>query len=121
MSSDAPNLTEFGVDEAEVKRLLALPDPANTVPKNDAVLRCLECWGRKQLQSLVEGWSDADAMQRANEAYCMAMLALVGLLNIRDFIACVSHGLLIGAIKADQSSKLLYAAQVALAVQKSLP
>jgi hypothetical protein len=38
--------------------------------------------------------------------------------NIRDFIACTAHGILIGAIPAERSSQLLCAAQVALGLQQ---
>ena len=43
------------------------------------------------------------------------MPPLIGYQNICDFIACTGYGMLIGAIKDDSGSKLLYAAQVALA------
>jgi hypothetical protein len=41
------------------------------------------------------------------------MPRLVGYENIRDFVACVAEGILLGAITESQSSRLLYAAQVA--------
>jgi hypothetical protein len=67
------------------------------------------------------GGADAlSARTGASDAYCRAMPPLVGSHNIRDFIACVSHGVLIGVIKAGDSAKLLYAAQVALAAQKAV-
>jgi hypothetical protein len=42
------------------------------------------------------------------------MPSLSGDRNVCDFIACVSYGILLGAIKPDTGTKLLYAAQVAL-------
>jgi hypothetical protein len=41
--------------------------------------------------------------------------------NIRDFIACTAHGMVIGAICSTQSSKLLYAAQVAIGALRHEP
>lgn len=38
---------------------------------------------------------------------------LSGADNIRDFIACVAHGMLIAAIEGPAGARLLYAAQVA--------
>ena len=46
---------------------------------------------------------------------------LSGYQDIRDFIACVAHGMLIGAIDAIEGPKLLYAAQVASGVLRHEP
>ena len=43
------------------------------------------------------------------------MPPLSGYQNICDFIACAGYGILLGAIKDENGTKLLYAAQVALA------
>jgi hypothetical protein len=45
------------------------------------------------------------------------MPPLLGAENIRDFIACVAHGMLIGVIENKDATKLLYAAQVAFSAQ----
>ena len=50
------------------------------------------------------------------------MPPLLGAENIRDFIACVAHGMLIGTIENKDATKLLYAAQVAyLALNRPNP
>lgn len=54
------------------------------------------------------------ALKNASRAYCNAMPLLVGTAGIRNFLACVAHGILIGAIDKSQGGSLLYAAQVAL-------
>jgi hypothetical protein len=46
-------------------------------------------------------------------SYSAALPALSGAENIRDFIACVAHGLLLGIIDEAKAARLLYAAQVA--------
>jgi hypothetical protein len=57
------------------------------------------------------------AVQRCLDApYRQAMPDPIGLQNIQYFIACVSQGLLIGAIQESNASRLLYAAQVASTV-----
>jgi hypothetical protein len=45
------------------------------------------------------------------------MPPLLGAENIREFIACVAHGMLIGAIENKDATRLLYAAQVAFSAQ----
>jgi hypothetical protein len=45
------------------------------------------------------------------------MPSLIGAQNIRDFVACVAHGMLLEAIEDRSGGKLLYAAQVAFATQ----
>jgi hypothetical protein len=53
------------------------------------------------------------AAQAAQRAYCQAMPPLSGCENIRNFIACVAHGMLVEVFTGPESTRLLYAAQVA--------
>ncbi len=57
----------------------------------------------------------------AEKAYLDAMPSLSGHENIRDFVACVTNAMLIGAITDNQGTKLLYAAQVALTTVRCQP
>src|ERR1700685_2571311 len=61
--------------------------------------------------------SDEECQDRAavaaQRAYCQAMPPLSGCENIRDFIACVAHGMLLDVFTGAESTRLLYAAQVA--------
>ena len=91
------------------------PDPAH----EKAVKRCCAAWRRSYNACMEKGrGGGADkisaARHQAGAAYCDAMPLLAGYENIRDFIACMAHGILIGAIPASKSGQLLYAAQVAL-------
>lgn len=52
--------------------------------------------------------------KEGSEAYCIALPMLSSRQNILNFIACVADGVLWGAIPANTSSKLIYAAQAAL-------
>ena len=54
-------------------------------------------------------------------AYREAMPLLSSFEGIRDFIACTAHGILMGAIPQEQSGRVLYAAQVALATLQREP
>jgi hypothetical protein len=90
------------------------PDSAHAKPLE----RCCDAWRRAFKASTEDRDGDSldkiFAAQDAGEAYCNAMPLLFGYDNIRDFIACTAHGILIGAIPAQKSGPLLYAAQVAL-------
>ncbi len=46
-------------------------------------------------------------------AYCTVMPRLTGLKSIREFIACVVHGMAVGAIPSAEGTRLLYGAQIA--------
>ena len=91
------------------------PDSANARP---ALKRCLAAWRRAFNAYMVDSDGDSTdkvfAAHEADKAYCNAMPILSSYENIRDFIACTAHGILIGAIPPQQSGHILYAAQVAL-------
>ena len=55
----------------------------------------------------------------AHKAFQKSLPPLTGLENIQNFIACVAHGMLIGAILSRDGARLLYAAQVAMAAAHS--
>jgi len=55
-----------------------------------------------------------EAEKAASKAYCSALPVLFDHDGIRNFISCVSHGVLIKAIDEEVSGRLLYAAQVAI-------
>jgi hypothetical protein len=54
------------------------------------------------------------ARRNAAMIFRLALPPLSGYQNICNFIACIGYGILLGAIKPDTGTKLLYAAQVAL-------
>jgi hypothetical protein len=92
------------------------PDPARA----RALKRCCDAWKRAfkaHMDNCDEDNEDGERFLAARDAgtvYCIAMSPLSGYENIRDFIACTAHGILIGAIPTEKSGRLLYAAQVAL-------
>ena len=79
--------------------------------ENPAVARCMAAWARAYKANIK---NEFDASRAAAQAYRDAMPRLYGYENICNFIACVAHGILIGAIDKKNDTKLLYAAQVAL-------
>lgn len=83
---------------------------------NPSVAQCLQRQNAAYKAEIARGEFHAYAVDAAAKAYRNAMPPLDGHDNIRDFIVCVAHGVLIGVIDHKDSSKLLYAAQVALSL-----
>jgi hypothetical protein len=94
---------------------------SNAVPENPAITRCMNALRRAYQAGLADGKSKCSASMDGEAAYRSAMPRLSGQENIRDFIACVAHGMLIETIEESSATKLLYAAQVALATVRNQP
>ncbi|MGD0683095.1 MAG: hypothetical protein ABR990_13715 [Terracidiphilus sp.] len=90
-------------------------------PDNPVVNRCMNAWNRAYKTEFEKCEDQNDAVNAAEIAYRDAMPTLSGFENIRDFIACVAHAMLIGAISGNQGTRLLYAAQVALTTVRRQP
>jgi hypothetical protein len=82
-------------------------------PENPAIAHCMSVWSRAYKIAEKTGRSDIYIEHESGIAYRHAMPPLTGEENIRDFIACVAQGMLIGAIAGPDGARLLYAAQVA--------
>jgi hypothetical protein len=92
--------------------------PAGGPLDNAAVARCIRAWHRaykKEMADLEieEGESRYPAVVAGNNAYINCMPPLAGRENIRNFIACVTHALVLDVLKKFEVTPLLYAAQVA--------
>jgi hypothetical protein len=85
----------------------------DAVPENPAIARCMKAYARAKNAAIAMGKGSVFCALRAEEAYRYAMPRLSGDENIRDFIACVAHGMLIDAISSANTTRLLYAAQIA--------
>src|SRR5438309_8755263 len=86
---------------------------ANSAESNPAVFRCNQAWNEAYRAALDQRKDDEDARDAADYAYSEAMPPLFGVRNIRNFIACAAHGSIVGILGSAESSRLLYAAQVA--------
>ena len=84
---------------------------------NPAIARCIQAYTDALQAYLRKNDNSFIAERIAKAAFRSAMPPLLGADNIRDFIACVAHGMLIGVIENKGATKLLYAAQVAFAAQ----
>jgi hypothetical protein len=96
-------------------------DPHSPVRQNPAVAHCCQLWDDVFQAELVHEKREYYARGPADKAYRNAMPPLSGYQNICDFIACVAHGIVIGAIAEDCGSKLLYAAQIAIGAVRNQP
>ena len=105
--------------ESEFQLPTQLLDP--TFQSCAAVTRCRKAWDQSFKSDSMRRDPCGPALDKARAAYCKAMPPLIGYDNIRDFIACVAQGLLLGAITDSRGSRLLYAAQVAQGVLRSQP
>jgi hypothetical protein len=92
-----------------------LEDLYNPALENHAVALCAGAWEKIHAATRKKTTNLYTAERCANIAYRLAMPPLSGYQNICDFIACAGYGMLLGAIKPETGTKLLYAAQVALA------
>ena len=81
--------------------------------ENPVVARCTRAWVLFYCEATMKGQSDDSARAKARQGYRLAMPPLTGSRNVRDFIACTTHGLLLGALDVNEATRLLYAAQVA--------
>lgn len=97
------------------------PQTTSIASTNPAVARCLNAWEPVFRPEMKKQKYRLGAAYDAGQFYRDAMPPLSGYDNICDFIACTAHGILIGAIEVADSSKLLYAAQVALSTVRLRP
>jgi hypothetical protein len=80
---------------------------------NMAVEHCTKAYMQAAANATAEGKSAQLSLKAGQLAYALAIPPLIGGDSIRDFIACVTHGMLLGAISGPDATRLLYAAQVA--------
>jgi hypothetical protein len=81
-----------------------------------AIRRCDAAWRRAFNACMEDDDNEYIAADQASEAFRNAMPLLDGYDGVRNFIACVAHGILIDAIPREKGGQLLYAAQVAMAI-----
>ena len=86
-----------------------------------AIQRCCEARDSSLQESRARKRSSCDARELGQKAFRDAMPDLCGYENIRDFIACVSYGVLTGDIHPIEGPQFLYAAQVAISALRLEP
>ena len=89
-------------------------------PPNPAILRCCNAWITAHQNALAKGTNPVSALLRGNEAYRAAMPPLSGAENIRDYIACLAHGMASRTIILSVGAGLLSVARTALSAHNRL-
>jgi hypothetical protein len=92
--------------------------PGQSAESNPAVACCSNAWREAYQSALDRGRKRMDAMRNAGTAYFDALPPLVGVRNIRNYIACVAHASAMGLIEGPDASRLLYAAKVAFSTRR---
>ena len=84
--------------------------------ENVGVIRCCAAAHRAFLAAVAGGQPNESAESEGVQAYRRAMPPLDSDENIRNFISCVAHAMLIRIFDPAEAPRLLYAAQCAVAV-----
>ena len=87
--------------------------------QNPVVARCTRAWVLFYCEATMKGASDDSARAKARMGYRLAMPPLTGSRNVRDFIACVTHGMLLDVFDGKEATQLLHAAQVARTARRT--
>ena len=94
-------------------------DPSCPLLANPAVARCYEAYIKATKAAIDREVGPMSVSREANKAYCLAMPTLSGSENIRNFVACVTHAMVLDIITSTEGTKLLYAAQVAYSTRET--
>jgi len=120
--SDAAALHESQLAIAPTSSPLAESLPAvSPAPISSAGTRCVEAYNGAYKTERASRRDEIAAIRSARRAFRAALPPLSGLENIRDFIACIAQAILLDVIDTADASKLLYAAQVAIAASRVQP
>lgn len=103
----------------------------DSAESNPAVARCCEAY-REAYSTALENREpkkyeedDEEYLREAHlageQAYVDEMPPLLGVRNIRNFIACAAHGSAKGMLDGNDASRLLYAARVAFSTRRLRP
>jgi len=82
-------------------------------PLSPAVLNCWTAYQQVYATERGKGTDDDQAYESGKMAYRQAMPCFSDRASIRDFIACVTHGMVLRLIPNEDGTKLLYAANIA--------
>lgn len=83
-----------------------------------AMAQCRAAWTDAHNTAKENGYPASKALRMAQVAYKLAMPSLDQLSGIRAAIACIAQGIQLEVFDGRDGSQLLYAAQVAITVQK---
>jgi hypothetical protein len=97
----------------------AVAAPPSSDPVDRAIARCRTAYTSTYQQCKDNRLSEYETEKRAGEQFKLAMPSLGTRDNIRAFVACVAHGVLINVMDGTEAARMLFAAQVALSTLKT--
>lgn len=100
---------------------LLVPSDSGPAAANPAVAHCSRIYVSALESAVQRGKPRFAAESEARQNFRNALPPLTGAQNIRDFIACIAQGMLIGAIFSSEATRFLYAAQVAYSAIDTRP
>lgn len=104
------------------EKYMSSPDASGPVSTDSSVARCCKAYTDAMKFARSQGKEGYQGMKDAKWAYRNAMPSLSSPENIRNFIACIAHAMLLDVIDGSDGARLLYAAQVAhSALEKPSP
>jgi hypothetical protein len=89
------------------------PNPFTPAVHNPAVISCCEAYMEIIDAAAKQGISRYSVISEAENAYRETMPPPSSPSSIRDFVACVTYGMVIRAISSSEGTRFLYAAQIA--------
>lgn len=100
---------------------VASEEPAASTASNSAIARCADAYQQARKAALARNKGRLSAHEAGVEAYKRAFPPLRGSENIRDFVACVARGILLGIFDDRVASRLLAAARTAQSFLRTNP
>jgi hypothetical protein len=91
---------------------------------NPAVQHCRKAWEEaydEEMRTVGDDDDHGPAVGSANRAYLCALPPLSGYDNIRDFIACIMHALVLNVLDPEDVEGYLAGAKVALSALRQKP
>ena len=116
------DLRRLGIEKPEpLNRFVRrLAEQAGMYPlPNLAVDICVDTYTKLMQEEGSQNLSAQSLALKSRIAYCALLPRLSDSDSLRDFIACVVHGMAIGVIPSTEGTRLLYGAQVAIAALPS--
>jgi hypothetical protein len=93
------------------------PAALETTAKN--MKRCLHAAAAAGAMADQEGRSETERRKLATMAYRLNMPAMTDMASIQAYIGCVAQGIAVGIFTNHDGSQLLYAAQVAMSIERN--
>jgi len=121
LTKELESLLKKAISQRPPSPLTALSSSAPAAT-NPAVARCVQAYTEAYDIAIQEPEYDEHHAKYAGKfAYRQSLPPLIGRRNIRDFTACVAHGMLLNVIDTADGTRILYAAQVAANTRNHQP